>query len=241
MDTIKLYDTLDSTNNEARRLLTRGPVVNGMTLLARHQEEGRGQYGRVWFGAPGAHLAMSIILQPDPLKPIALEHIGMFTSLGIVHALRSEVKGLHPRIKWPNDIYLGNRKLAGILIENALSGSTVQHSIIGIGMNVNETDFPPDLPNPVSLRQATGSEIDIITLAHSIRASILNLIDTPNAQWKADYDKVIYGLEERHSFLLNGDPVKATIKGVSSEGKLTISMDNSTTTSFATHEIQWQK
>lgn len=241
MDTIKLYETLDSTNNEARRLLTRGPVANGMTLLARHQEAGRGQYGRVWYGAPGEHLAMSIILRPDPSKPIALEHIGMITSLGIVHALRSEVTDLHPRIKWPNDIYLDDRKLAGILIENALSGSTVQHSIIGIGMNVNETNFPPDLPNPVSIRQATGSEFDIITLALSIRASILSLIDIPTAQWKTDYDRVIYGLEEKHSFLLNGDPVEAILKGVSLEGKLTIAMDNGTTASFATHEIHWQK
>ncbi len=241
MDAFHLYETLDSTNNEARRLLNRGPVAHGMTLLARHQEAGRGQYGRLWHAAPGEHLAMSIILHPDPQNPIALEHIGMITSLGIVQALQAEVKGLDPRVKWPNDIYLDDRKLAGILIENALSGSTVQHSIIGIGMNVNETAFPPSLPNPVSLRQVTGSAFEILPLAHSIRSSILNLITTPTIQWKSKYDQVIYGMGKKHSFLLNGDPIEATITGVSAEGKLTIAMQNGSTASFATHEIQWHK
>jgi BirA family biotin operon repressor/biotin-[acetyl-CoA-carboxylase] ligase len=99
---------------------------------------------------------MSIIYVPDSLPIAALPTLSMKISLGIVNALTSIDPTIQPLIKWPNDIYASGKKLCGILIENALSGGKVQHSVIGIGMNVNEEEFPSTISNAISLYQLTG-------------------------------------------------------------------------------------
>ena len=142
MEHFRIFETLDSTNKEAHRLLASGQDLHGTAILTLQQTEGRGQYGRSWWAEPGSHLAMSVILQPGSMLPSQLPQLSMKTSLAVVRCLKTLDPKLNPLIKWPNDIYIGDQKIAGILIENSISSTKVQHCIIGIGLNVNEKKFP---------------------------------------------------------------------------------------------------
>jgi BirA family biotin operon repressor/biotin-[acetyl-CoA-carboxylase] ligase len=240
MEYLKIYNTLDSTNKEAQRLLAAGQVSSGLTILARHQVNGRGQYGRVWVSAPKSHLAMSLVYKPINFDATALPTIGMKASLGIVRALREIDPQLSPMIKWPNDIYLEDKKLCGILIENALLGSRVQHSIIGIGMNVNESNFPQDLPNPTSLSLATGSSYDIEKTAIIIRQAVMDTLEETGTLWKEEYNQTLYGIERLHIFQTTQGKLEAKIKGVSLQGHLQLELPNGRIRPFATHELKWE-
>lgn len=239
MDYLKIYNTLDSTNKEAHRLLAQGTVLNGLTILANHQTEGRGQMGRAWISEPGSHLAMTVIYYPARLNPSELPTLGMKISLGIVNALEQLDASIHPLIKWPNDIYADGKKLCGLLIENALSGSSVQHSVIGIGMNINENHFPAEIPNAISLFKLTGTTHDIPAIALRIREHVLSILDNEPPQWKAEYDEHIFGKENRFWFISNADSFEAEVVGVSLRGHLELKMDNEEIKSFASHEVKW--
>ncbi len=240
MDYLKIYNTLDSTNKEAQRLLAAGDVSNGLTLLAKHQSGGRGQYGRVWLTESGKHLAMSIIHIPVGMNALALPTIGMKVSLAIVRSLKEIDPILAPAIKWPNDIYLGSKKLCGILIENALSGSTVQNSIIGIGMNINESRFPPEVPNATSLLLETGKAYNPEELAIQLRNIILQTLAEPHLTWKSEYDQCLYGINQTHRFTSDMGDFEGNVIGVSLQGHLLIQMPNAETRSFASHELKWK-
>jgi len=239
MEYLKIYTILDSTNKEAHRLLANGPLMSGLTLVARQQTEGRGQLGRIWIAEPDTHLAMTIIYQPDNLPAAALPTLGMKISLGIVRALRNIDASLDPRIKWPNDIYIDQKKLCGILIENALAGSRVQHSIIGIGINVNEDHFPPEIPNAVSLHIQTGLTYDLDTIALAIRKHVLDILDDESISWKKEYDQYVFGKDKSYQFISGDNSFEATVEGITLEGHLVLKSSDGGITSYASHEVRW--
>ena len=239
MDYLKIYNSLDSTNKEAHRLLAQGFVENGLTLVARHQIDGRGQFGRAWVSEPDNHLAMTIIHQPAKMNTSELPSLGMKVSLGIAEAIKQIDPDLRPLIKWPNDIYVNGKKLSGILIENSLSGAYVQNSIIGIGMNINETTFPAELPNAVSLFMLTHQVHDIISIAEIIREHVLRMLQSPPADWKTIYDDSIYGKEKTHSFESANDKFNAIVQGVSMDGALILHVENGEVRSYLSHEVKW--
>ncbi len=150
----------DSTNDEARRRLD---VLDNLSVVAaRTQTSGRGQGDHTWTSEPGQNLTFTFVLKFPPCAPLAASEILRITQT-VTHALREYLlsKGVAARIKWPNDIYVGDKKICGILIENILGGKQVAASMVGIGLNLNQLRFPADLPNPVSLRQLTGRRYDL--------------------------------------------------------------------------------
>lgn len=150
----------DSTNDEARRRLD---VLDNLSVVAaRTQTSGRGQGDHTWTSEPGQNLTFTFVLKFPPCAPLAASEILRITQ-AVTHALREYLlsKGVVARIKWPNDIYVGDKKICGILIENILGGKQVAASMVGIGLNLNQSRFPADLPNPVSLRQVTGRRYDL--------------------------------------------------------------------------------
>lgn len=158
---IRWYDSVESTNDEARRLIR--DLDNLSVIAARCQTAGRGQGDHKWHSLPGENLTFSVVLKfgERGLAPLAARDALLITeTVTLALRLYLEEKGITVRIKWPNDIYTGNRKICGILIENILQGQDVASSIIGIGLNLNQTEFPSDLPNPVSLALLTGSRYD---------------------------------------------------------------------------------
>lgn len=230
---------MDSTNKEAARLIANQQAFHGLAILAREQTEGRGQYGRKWHASPGNHLAMSIILLPQFLDLDSLPLLSLKTSLGIVRSLFELTGEDLFQIKWPNDIYAKGKKLAGILIENSIASQKVRHCIIGIGINVNEDSFPPEIPNATSLHLLTGKTYEISEVGTQIRGSVMRLIEDPSLDWKGGYDKYIFGKNQIHTFRQNGSEFDAKILGVNSDGKLILQHVNGQQKSYANHEIQW--
>lgn len=149
---IMWFDTLDSTNEEVRRRID--SLDNLSVVAVRCQTSGRGQGTNSWESAPGENLTFSIVLKDLNILPKEQIVISQITALSVVELL--EKHGIEAKIKLPNDIYVGSKKICGILIENTLCSNKIRWSIIGIGINVNQTVFPTHLPNPTSILLETG-------------------------------------------------------------------------------------
>ena len=144
-------DSTDSTNNEVKR---RFEALDNLSVVsALEQTKGRGQHGNTWLSMPGENLTFSLIVKDFRIKANEQSAISQATALSLTKLLGRH--GIEARIKWPNDIYAGDNKICGILIENSLKGMEIDWSIIGIGLNVNQTSFPEHLPNPTSMRLCT--------------------------------------------------------------------------------------
>lgn len=190
----------DSTNDEARRRLD--ALDNLSVLAAETQTAGRGQGDHTWTSAPGQNLTFTLVLKFPPCAPLATSEILLITQAvtgGIRRYLLS--KGVESRIKWPNDIYVGDRKICGILIENILDGKQVSSSMIGIGLNLNQDRFPADLPNPVSLRQLTGRTYDLRTELVLLREALkktASLLDSQEgrSELSRDFDAFVFRKED---------------------------------------------
>ena len=148
-------ETADSTNHVLRERMAE--LDNLSVIAAREQTAGRGQGTHTWFSTPGENLTFSILYRFGAVGTLAASDALLITQVTTL-ALRDYLlgHGVQARIKWPNDIWVEERKICGILIENILEGGLVRESIVGIGLNVNETGWPDGLPNPVSLRELTG-------------------------------------------------------------------------------------
>jgi BirA family biotin operon repressor/biotin-[acetyl-CoA-carboxylase] ligase len=185
---------------------------------------------------------MTIILQPKEMHPDSLPLLSMVTSLAIAEVISSFAPALDLLIKWPNDIYAGQKKLAGILIENSMTSSRVQHCLIGIGMNINESSFPDDLSNATSLHLLTGNKYDVSQVAHAIHQQVMSFINNDfdkNLTWKERYDERIFGKGTRHTFLQNGETIAATVNGVDISGKILLNDAGGNRKGYFSHEIQW--
>lgn len=163
-----------STNDDARAWAQAG-APHGAVVIADTQERGRGRHGRAWSSPPGASLAMSVVLRPR-LLPTALPPVALVAGLAARRAVASRLAH-PPQVKWPNDVVLeieGElRKLAGVLVEGAIAGSRVDHVIIGIGINVARTEFPPELAHiATSLANAGAHDLDRGVLALDVLSAL---------------------------------------------------------------------
>ncbi len=153
-------ESIDSTNEEARRRIS--TLDNLSVLSAFRQSDGRGQRGNSWSSKPGENLTFSIILKYgseyfQSIRAIDQFAISEMTALAVIDFLA--VHGIYAKVKWPNDIYVGDRKICGILIEHSVRETMLSSSIIGIGLNVNQTEFDPSLPNPTSMVLCSRADI----------------------------------------------------------------------------------
>lgn len=172
---VRYFDTIGSTNDEALGWITAG-AEDGSLVVADQQTRGRGRLGRRWVTRPGAALAFSLVLRP---RPGELGHLGLYSPLGalaICQALEESL-GLTPQVKWPNDVLLQRRKVAGILVEAAWTGAALDGLVIGIGVNVTPAAVPPpgELLFPaVSIEEASGHPVDRLDLLRSILRSLFD-------------------------------------------------------------------
>lgn len=154
-------ESVDSTNNEAKRRLD--SIDKLSVLSAVSQSAGKGQGDHTWTSSAGKNLTFSIVIKPEGILAKDSFVISQITALSVVDFLAGN--GIEAEIKWPNDIYVCGRKdgkkICGILIENVFKGESLASSIIGVGLNINQTDFPDNLPNPVSLKQLTGRDYNL--------------------------------------------------------------------------------
>ncbi len=174
--------TIDSTNIYAMAQIKEGLAKSGSCYRADFQTQGKGQHGRVWESSKGQNLLCTYILelkQLDSTKKWAPEH-----QIGFSAAIALGIRGFYDaltngdtKIKRPNDIYWRDRKAGGILIENIVRGTEWTWAVVGIGINVNQTQFSPDAPNPVSLKQITGREWDIRSLQEALSKALTKSIE----------------------------------------------------------------
>lgn len=164
-------DSVDSTNNYAMAQYHAGSAKGGQVYFAHRQWAGKGQRGRTWISEPGHNISMSLVLDPRPLRLSGQFLLGAAVALGCLYGVRKQAPAGWS-IKWPNDIYQGDRKVAGILIENVIQGREWICAVIGIGMNLNQTAFADHLPLAVSLKQITGRSFEPLVLARELVSQI---------------------------------------------------------------------
>lgn len=229
--TLIVLDSVGSTSSYMASALADAP--QGTLVVAREQTAGRGQRGNTWEAAPGQNVTMSLMLRPEGLAAREQFVISQAVSLAVVDMLDDLLvsQGHKVSIKWPNDIYAGDRKICGILIENDLVGASISRSIVGLGLNVNQRRFFSPAPNPVSLRQLTGIRYDSPqALAVRLAESILTRVD--QAISDAEYASAMAG-EYRsrlwrgsgvHRFHdnLRGVDMTARIDSVAPSGEITL-------------------
>ena len=200
---IELY-SIDSTNIYAMAQIKQGLAKSGSCFRADFQTHGKGQHGRVWESNQGQNLLCTYILelkQLDLLKKWEpTDQIGFSAAIALgIRAFFDAYTNGDTRIKRPNDIYWRDRKAGGILIENLLRGTEWTWSVIGIGMNINQTSFLSDIPNPVSLKQITGRDWDILSLQESLSKSLTNSIQ----DWLRDGEEKTIQQFDQHIIELN--------------------------------------
>jgi len=230
------FHTLESTNAWALEHL--GELDNLSVIRADCQTAGRGQRGNRWLSAPGENLTFSVVLRPESLP--ARDQMQL-TALSSVALRESLLKANYPvQIKWPNDIYFRSRKLAGMLIENRLEGDRIAASVIGIGLNVNQTGFDPTIPNPTSLRLICGGPVGCDHALEGFLGSLASWLPKLGTDelWNA-YTSELWGLGTRRQWsdCATGKTFFGTITGVLKDGRLRVTMDNGTERLFAFKEI----
>ncbi len=152
-------ETIDSTNELAKRMIEDGSAKDGMLIIAEEQTKGKGRMGRRWISKKGKNLLFSIILTPFIKKDLVFA-LNMAFSISFIEEMEEDF-GLSAQIKWPNDIYLGGKKLSGILTEFFLKGDLLRYVIIGIGINVNWSPKDEDLLYPAtSIAEELGREVE---------------------------------------------------------------------------------
>jgi len=165
-------DKVVSTNSYAQQLLESGDLHDGDVISTRFQESGRGQGNNFWESEPDSNLLISIILEPHMISASQQFVLTQLVSFAIADIVKEFVPQdselLKAKIKWPNDIYIGNKKVAGVLFQNFIKGNKIEYSIVGIGINVNQKKFYSEAPNPVSIINYTNEQIDLDELLNKL-------------------------------------------------------------------------
>jgi len=231
--------TVESTNNYAMGLVRAGMAQSGTVVFTHDQTKGKGQRDKEWKSQKDMNIAMSVVVEPNFLSSSEVFLISAMAAVAVRSFFNSYAAD-DVRIKWPNDIYWRDRKAAGILIENLWQGNEWKSSVIGIGVNINQTDFSGLKTKAVSLKQIAGKNFDPIVLAKELCA-VLNekyqmlLRDVPSIV--DEYKSNLYKLGEAVRLKKNNRVFEAVIKDVNTAGQLVVL--HSTEEIFDVGEIEW--
>lgn len=218
-----------STNDFALSLLSKSKPPEGTVVSTFDQTAGRGQVGSRWESQSGLNISLSIILYPDFLLAQNQFILNKAVSLAVADLVESHFP--HTKVKWPNDIYVNGKKIAGILIQNTLSGSRLRASVIGIGLNVNQIDFSDNASNATSFKTLSGKNHNldelIALLCQCVEKRYLNLKAGKMVPLQAEYLNRLYQFGEVSNFeRADGTVFQGKISGISPIGKLQISTQN---------------
>ena len=240
--TIIWLDTVDSTQNEVQR---QADTLDNLSVIAAiRQTSGRGQRGNRWHSPAGENLTFSVLLRPGedgiPELPAGRQFLISQVATLAVRGLLQEA-GIPSSVKWPNDIYVGDKKICGMLVENALAGGKVRTSVIGIGVNVNQTVFDPELMNPVSMKKLTGQAYDPVRLLERFCDLFMIRLKQESHRLQADWLAVLYRKGERCRFTdcRTAAVFEGTIKGISQIGLLEVEMPDGSIQEFGFKEISY--
>jgi len=239
---LKFYAQLDSTNTELKKLVSQHKLAEHSVVITAEQTAGRGQTGNCWESEKNANLTFSLLLRPTFLAPHLQFYISKIVSLGLINTIH-HLTGKQAHIKWPNDIYIGDKKAAGILIENSISGATLDYCVIGIGLNVNQEFFKSDAPNPVSLKNITGEKYNLEQVLeqvleniehyyHQLETNRLELINTA-------YFNSLYRKDGFHTYKDAHGLFKARIEKINEQGLMTLIDTDDQAREYAFKEVSF--
>ena len=210
-------------------------------VTAGHQTAGRGQRGNTWNSNAGENLLFSILVRPGETLEVSKQFL---LSQAVALCIHDAMKcyGIDTQLKWPNDIYAGNRKLAGILLELDYSGAFVEQAIIGIGLNVNQENFPPMDRTPASMKMLRKRDF----ILDDVLATILDLFEHYYTEMRfgnrdaiaAEYKSVLLGMNERHTFIDRDGHFDAVIQDIESDGHLLLLRNDGSTGRYAFKEVE---
>ena len=238
---ILFHKNLPSTNTYAADLLKKNNLREGTIVYTNYQSKGRGYSGNKWESEDGKNLLISIVLYPSFIKPEDQFQISMAVSLGICDFLLRYIPVC--TVKWPNDIYVNNDKIAGTLIENTISGNQIEFTIAGIGLNINQEKFHSAVPNPVSLLQLTGISNDlsicINLLGTNLDKRYKQLLAGNAGQIKKEYVSKLYRLNEWCEFRDTDGIYSGRIIRIGENGRLNIERKNGVISDYAFKEVEF--
>lgn len=217
-----------STNDIASDLIKQKNITEGSVVITDHQISGRGQPGNSWESNPAKNLTFTIVLMPEFLSPDRIFYLNIISSLALLdYLIGLDENSFH--IKWPNDIYYENNKIAGILIENNINSSVIVSSVVGIGFNVNQEKFQ-DSYNARSLKMIFRKDFKLNRVFNEIiqkfEKRYLQLQSNQFSRLKSAYLKNLYWLGESHHFHSQGGSFKGIIKGIDDLGRIVIEKEN---------------
>lgn len=222
---VVLLEETGSTNDYALEMIARGKPVEGTVYLAVNQTSGRGLDGNSWESQPGMNLTFSIVTYPVYLLPELQFYMTKSFSVSLCRVLRSFL-GEGIKIKWPNDIYYKDSKIAGMLIQNGIQGNRFIYCVAGVGLNVNQQDFPARIPNPVSMKMVTGIHYNLdhvlASICQEVSLGLRGLETGMTDTLDREYLDALYRFREPAAYRLNGKALQATITGVSRYGHLVL-------------------
>ena len=232
-------DATDSTNAWLRRQPEEGKPH---LVWADFQTMGRGQQGNHWESEAGRNLLFSLSL---PWPQVAASNqflLSQWVSVGLYEVLQATM-GVHVSVKWPNDLYWQERKLGGMLIENQIRGGQIVRSIIGIGLNVNQSQFPADIPNPVSLCHILGHETDCLKLLQAIACRLWERwtegLEVQAESLRQDYQRLLFRRDGMYRYMDAHGAFHAAIEGIGSDGRLHLRDEHGQERVYAFKEVKY--
>jgi BirA family transcriptional regulator, biotin operon repressor / biotin---[acetyl-CoA-carboxylase] ligase len=235
------FKSLDSTNDYCKNLLIRQKVPEGTVIWTLDQSKGRGQGSNIWESGTGKNLTFSVILHPRFLQASEQFGISMIIALGVMEFLDEFIGDV--TVKWPNDIYAGNKKIAGILIENYIMENSVTDSIIGVGININQSRFGDHLPNAISLRYLTSRvhdlEICLDKVCNHIDKWYSFLKKGDKAPILNNYTARLFRLNEKHGYKSSESEFSGYIRGIDDFGQLKIEDEKGLVRHFGLQEVKF--
>jgi BirA family transcriptional regulator, biotin operon repressor / biotin---[acetyl-CoA-carboxylase] ligase len=235
------FQNLPSTNSHAAGLLKKSRLTEGTILYTNYQSAGKGYSGNRWESEDGKNLLISVILYPSFLEPEDQFLISMVISLGVCDFLKRYIPDCS--VKWPNDIYVNNDKIAGILIESSLTGNHIDFTIAGIGLNINQEKFLSNAPNPVSLHLLSGLTYEpgdcLNNLTTDLDKRYKQLIGGDFKQIKEEYISKLYRLNEWNKFRDAGGIFTGRIITVGDFGRIKIEKQNGNLSDYSFKEIEF--
>ncbi len=234
---------LESTNLYALDLLKTTNPSGGTVVMALNQTEGRGQQTNTWESESGKNLTISLILRPSFIQAQDQFQVSMIISLGVKDYLSAYCQDVS--IKWPNDIYVGDKKIAGILIEQAIMGAHLSHSICGLGLNINQEQFHSNAPNPISLQILTNVsydlDVELTKLLAAIEKRYFQVQNGKADQVEQDYLNALYWMNEKHRFKDEYGDFFGNIIGISEFGQLRIKDEDKEVRTYNFKEVSFVK
>ena len=237
-----------STNTKLKELMQENPLLPQFTVVsAGYQTSGRGQRKNIWESEADKNLLFTLLLTPTTLPASEAFAISKIVSVAIAEWLQTFVDDV--KIKWPNDIYSGDKKICGILIENSIMGVNISSAVVGVGININQTNFSPTLPNPISIAMSTQKEYNLKEMLEGVVAEIKSCyssyFDVGEEEVNTRYHNMLYRLNKLAKYNIITSNLKekkmeeATIIGVAQNGSLRLKHADATVCTYAFKEVEF--